>query len=70
MHNFIEWFDMNGYASWVWSAYALWVVAFAWLVIGTMMGRKRVLRRLQDQVRRVALKTEQVNEPNARENQS
>lgn len=57
MNSFIEWLDMNGYASWVWSAYALWAVAFAWLVIGTVNGRKRVLSQLQAQQRREAMKS-------------
>lgn len=70
MNNFIEWFDMNGYAGWVWSAYALWALAFAWLVIGTMMGRQRALRRLQDRQRRVALKTEQSNQQDGTESVS
>lgn len=56
MENFINWLDMNGYAQWVWSAYALWAVGFAWLVLGTFYGRKQALATLASQRRRAALK--------------
>lgn len=65
MDNLIQWFDMNGYAAWVWSAYALWALAFTWLVGGTLRGRQRVFAQLQQQQRRAALKNQQANQSEA-----
>lgn len=59
MESFINWFDMNGYAAWVWSAYALWALAFAWLLFSTLSGRKRVWVQLHEQQRRKQLKAGQ-----------
>ncbi len=59
MENFINWFDMNGYAVWVWSAYAFWAVAFTWLVAGTHRGRAKVWAQLRHQQRRAQLKSAQ-----------
>jgi|GEM_PF-2135920 len=59
MDVFINWLNMNGYATWVWSAYALWVVGFAWLVLGTWMGRKQMLQQLATRRRRAQLNAEQ-----------
>lgn len=61
MDAFINWFDMNGYAAWVWSAYALWAAAFLWLVAGTLGGRKRVFAQLRDQQRRAEMKLAQTS---------
>lgn len=61
MENFITWFDMNGYAAWVWSAYALWAVGFGWLVIGTRLGRKQALQRVAARRRRAGLQAAQSN---------
>lgn len=60
MENVTNWLEMGGYASWVWSAYALWAAAFAWLCLGTLNGRRRVRRQLQDQQRRAELKAQNV----------
>lgn len=52
MDSLINWFDMNGYAQWVWSAYALWALGFAWLVFGTLRGRKQALVQITNRYRR------------------
>lgn len=52
MDNLINWFEMNGYAQWVWSAYALWALGFTWLVFGTLRGRKQALVQISNRRRR------------------
>ncbi|MDD9893870.1 MAG: heme exporter protein CcmD [Gammaproteobacteria bacterium] len=59
MDSLMNWFAMNGYGSYIWTAYALWALGFAWLIGGTLLGRKRVWAQLGDQQRRNALKAAQ-----------
>lgn len=61
MDNLINWFDMNGYAQWVWSAYALWALGFAWLVVGTLRGRKQALLQLANRRRRANMQKKPTN---------
>jgi heme exporter protein CcmD len=56
MESLSNWLNMGGYAAFVWSAYALWALGFAWLVGGTFIGRNKALQQLAAQQRRAALK--------------
>ena len=53
--NWSEFFNMGGYAVFVWSSYGLTVVVLAWNIVGPMLRRKKIIA----QVKR-AIKREQV----------
>lgn len=48
MNEIARFFDMGGYAPYVWSAYALALVVLAANVAGPWLRRRRLLRRLAE----------------------
>lgn len=50
--NWSEFFDMGGYAFYVWTSYALFVIVIALNAISPVMQRKKIIARIKRTIKR------------------
>lgn len=63
--NFSEFVAMGGYAKYVWSSWALTVIAFACLIISALRKRKQVYRNFEKQQHLATVREQRVNKRKA-----
>ena len=53
--NWAEFFDMGGYAFFVWSSYGLTFAILLWNIVAPMMRRKKILAQIKRAIKREQL---------------